>query len=80
MLKKRFDNLAVLVCAALAVIMTACGTTSEMPLIDDAYYWPEKISEAPAPPISTELVQPAPKSNMEYVTIQDTTVTLRIKK
>lgn len=60
--------------------LSSCGSTATIPIVDDAYYWPEKVVETPAPPLSPEQIQPAPKTNLEYVTVQDTTVTIRIKK
>lgn len=74
-----------------ALGLMACSTTNAIP-IDDAYYWPENepkaaksspatTTESTAPtamPID-EFASPAP-SSIEYVNVQDTTVTIKIKK
>ena len=74
-----------------ALGLMACSTTNTIP-IDDAYYWPENepkaaksspatTTESTAPtamPID-EFASPAP-SSIEYVNVQDTTVTIKIKK
>ena len=56
--------------------LAACHTTSQAPL-DDAYYWPDKSvhtehSESSAPSPSS--------SSIEYTNVQDTTVTIKIKR
>ena len=56
----------------LALGLTACGVTSTAPL-DDVYYWPDKkapVEETPTPDTDS----------MEYINVQDTTVTIRIKR
>ena len=63
--------------------MTACSTTTVIP-IDDVYYTPSaesKTQTTQSSPInqSTQSVQSSPTS-IEYLNVQDTTVTIRIKK
>ena len=76
--------LAVSLLTAIAVSFVACNTVQLAPL-DDAYYYPDK-KEAPAPEPAQNIqnTQSTPKtptaSSVEYVNIQDTTVTIRIKK
>jgi len=72
--------LAVSLLTAIAVSFVACNTVQLAPL-DDAYYYPDK-QEAPAPEPTqpSQPSQPEPSSQVEYVNIQDTTVTIRIKK
>lgn len=64
----------------LAFCLASCKTASQFPL-DDAYYRPEKtipvIQKTPsAPSTPSALALPA----IEYLNVQDTTVTIRIKK
>ena len=59
---------------SLALGLIACGTTSKAPL-DDAYYQPEKTQSTPNTPTS-----PTSPTSIEYLNVQDTTVTIRIKK
>lgn len=68
----------------LALCLTACGTT-QLPPIDDVYYSP--AIENPAPQTqstqniqSTQNTPSTPTSSVEYIHVQDTTVTIRIKK
>lgn len=56
----------------LLVALTACGV-NQLP-IDDAYYWPDK--SAP----STTTIQTTPTTPIEYTSVTDTVVTIRIKK
>lgn len=65
-----------------ALLFSACGTVSTIP-IDDAYHWPKKNTpvelSSPAQveePETPETQVPA----IEYLNVQDTTVTIRIKK
>ena len=88
---KRSNRLLAAVLTAVAVSLASCQTTNSIP-IDDAYYWPENepkaaksspatTTESTAPtamPID-EFASPAP-SSIEYVNVQDTTVTIKIKK
>ena len=65
--------------------LTACHTTSQAPL-DDAYYWPDKSvhtehSESSAPSASSaSSASSAPSPSIEYTNVQDTTVTIKIKR
>ena len=56
----------------LALCLTACGTT-QLPPIDDVYYSPAIENPAPQTPTT-------PTSSVEYIHVQDTTVTIRIRK
>ncbi len=62
--------------------LAACHTTSQAPL-DDAYYWPDKSvhtehSESSAPSASS--ATSVPSTPIEYTNVQDTTVTIKIKR
>ena len=62
--------------------LTACHTTSQAPL-DDAYYWPDKSvhtehSESSTPSASS--APSTPSTPIEYTNVQDTTVTIKIKR
>ncbi len=62
--------------------LAACHTTSQAPL-DDAYYWPDKSvhtehSESSTPSASS--APSTPSTPIEYTNIQDTTVTIKIKR
>ena len=67
------------------ILFTACATVGQVPM-DDAYYWENNTgssySEEIAPGAGTQSVAPsAPKpSPIEYTNVQDTTVTIRIKR
>ena len=66
----------------MAVIMTACSTLQSLP-VDDAYYWPEKTEVASQPSQPGQPSQPRTSSQpntIEYLNVQDTTVTIRIRK
>ena len=56
-----------------ALGLCACGSVSTAPL-DDAYYWDD--SSQPTNPNSPSL----PGDSIEYLNVQDTVVTVRIKK
>ena len=60
----------------IALSLSACGTVATIPL-DDAYYWPENTQT-----IQTTQVTPnTPKAaTIEYLNVQDTTVTIRVKR
>lgn len=70
-----------------AALVVACNTVQLAPL-DDAYYYPDKQEASTPEPAqnnqSTQINQSTPKTqsapSVEYVNIQDTTVTIRIKK
>ncbi len=51
-----------------ALLLAACQTT-QAPPIDDAYIWSDSKSE-------TE----TPNKKVEYISVQDTTVTIKIKR
>lgn len=71
-----------------AAFFTACSTANSIP-IDDAYYSPDIESPAPATTFAPKTAAPAsqttqttpatPKQSIEYLNVQDTTVTIRIK-
>ena len=75
--------LAVSLLTTLVVCLAACSTIGKAP-IDDAYYWPEKQTQsAQSAPIiqNTQSTQKPPKTSpIEYTNVQDTTVTIRIKR
>ena len=68
--------------------LAACHTTSQAPL-DDAYYWPDKsvhtehsdssASSASSAPSASSPSSPS-SSSIEYTNVQDTTVTIKIKR
>ncbi len=71
-----------------AAFFAACSTANSIP-IDDAYYSPEvEKGDLPTPSIPvTHVNQTTPTTpntpttqSIEYLNIQDTTVTIRIKK
>ena len=72
---------SVIVCFV-ALIFSACGTVSTIP-IDDAYHWPEKSTpvelSSPAQVENPETSE-SPSPVIEYLNVQDTVVTIRIKK
>ena len=63
--------------------LTACGSTSTI-AVDDAYIWPDKTASVTTPAATTAtLVVNEPVSTgptLEYTNIQDTTITVRIKR
>lgn len=71
----------------MSIGLVACSTVGKAP-VDDAYYWPDKTQPSQvSQPVQTNQVsqqpaqQPAPKASpIEYTNVQDTTVTIRIKK
>ena len=69
----------------LVLALAACHTTSQAPL-DDAYYWPDKSvytehSESSASSASSAPSASSPSSSsIEYTNVQDTTVTIKIKR
>ena len=67
-----------------AAFFAACSTANGIP-IDDAYYSPEIESPAPATTSAPKTAAPSSassqsNSSIEYLNVQDTTVTIRIKK
>jgi hypothetical protein len=72
----------------MSIGLVACGTVGKAP-IDDAYYWPDKTQPAQVsqPAQVTQTARPATTSqpvqtgpSIRYTNVQDTTVTIRIKK
>ena len=59
--------------------LAACHTTSQAPL-DDAYYWPDKSVHTEHSESSTPNASSAPSIPIEYTNVQDTTVTIKIKR
>lgn len=80
-----------LILLLVAAAFAACSTANSIP-IDDAYYSPEvEKGDLPTPSIpvthvnqTTQTTQTTPNTpttqSIEYLNIQDTTVTIRIKK
>ena len=64
-----------------ALCLVSCKTASQFPM-DDAYYRPEKTvaPSKPSAPQTTSNDVKQPQTNLEYISVQDTTVTIRIKK
>jgi len=63
----------------LLVLLSGCGTIP--PPIDDAYYWPDKRLEVEYVVQPSNATSAAPASpGIEYINVQDTTVTIRINK
>ena len=65
--------------------LAACHTTSQAPL-DDAYYWPDKSVHTEHSESSVSCASSASSSSssssssIEYTNVQDTTVTIKIKR
>ena len=66
--------------------LTACHTTSQAPL-DDAYYWPDKSVQTTTTPSNnakqaegSNSQTPSNNAVVEYTNVQDTTVTIKIKR
>ena len=74
-------RLSYIVCCVLG--LTACGSTSTI-AVDDAYIWPDKTTQVtnhaatPATVVADEPVSAGP--TLEYTNVQDTTITVRIKR
>ena len=74
-------RLSYIVCCVLG--LTACGSTSTI-AGDDAYIWPDKTTPVtnpaatPAIVVADEPVSAGP--TLEYTNVQDTTITVRIKR
>ena len=76
---KRSVSGAVCVLSALcAVFMASCHTASQVPM-DDAYYWPDETQQTNPNSLPTGKGQGG-ASTIEYTNVQDTTVTIRIKR
>ena len=71
----------------LAAFFAACSTANSIP-IDDAYYSPQiERGDLPTPSIpmtqnsqTAQSTQTTPQQSIEYLNVQDTTVTIKIKK
>ena len=71
----------------LAAFFAACSTANSIP-IDDAYYSPQiERGDLPTPSIpmtqnsqTAQSTQTTPQQSVEYLNVQDTTVTIKIKK
>ena len=74
-------RLSYIVCCVLG--LTACGSTSTI-AVDDAYIWPDKTTPVTTPAATTAtVVADEPVSTgptLEYTNVQDTTITVRIKR
>ena len=74
-------RLSYIVCCVLG--LAACGSTSTI-AVDDAYIWPDKTTPVttpaatPATVVADEPVSTGP--TLEYTNVQDTTITVRIKR
>lgn len=62
----------------LSVVLTACGV-NQLP-IDDAYYWPDKSAPSTTTIQTTQITPTTPTTPIEYTSVTDTVVTIRIKK
>jgi hypothetical protein len=72
----------------LAAAFTACSS-AQLPPIDDVYYWDKheqkavQPAAAESPAVTTEQTPAStpstPQKTIEYVNVQDTTVTIRIR-
>ncbi len=65
-----------------ALLCSACGTVSQAPL-DDAYYWLDKKEAAvvaPTTSIKSDSISSTPAPTIEYLNVQDTTVTIKVKR
>ena len=68
-----------IVCAAIVAFLSGCGTTNIA--IDDAYHWSdEPHRSAPKEQTAEQTVQTSTTPTMEYINVQDTTVTIRINR
>lgn len=71
----------------IAAFFAACSTANSIP-IDDAYYSPQiERGDLPTPSIpmtqntqTAQSTQTTPQQSVEYLNVQDTTVTIKIKK
>ena len=69
-----------------SLLFTACASIGQVPM-DDAYYWEKSNSSAVSSPSSASTpaslaspASPAKVSPVEFTNVQDTTVTIRIKR
>ena len=90
LIAKRSNRLLAAVLTAIALCLASCQTTTVIP-IDDVYYWDKHEQNTPttqtAPNDPKDPKGPkdpkastAPKASLEYLNVQDTTITVRIKK
>ena len=85
LIAKRSYRLLAVGLTALAVLFASCHTSSQVPM-DDAYYWPDRtIQHASHTTENNPASLPTGEgqggaSAIEYTNIQDTTVTIRIKR
>lgn len=64
----------------IAASLAACNTVQLAPL-DDSYYYPDKKAPAVEQTAQSENVDTsAKKTEVEYVNVQDTVVTIRVKR
>lgn len=66
-----------------SLLFTACASIGQVPM-DDAYYWEKSNPSAVSSPSSASTpatpASPAKVSPVEFTNVQDTTVTIRIKR
>ena len=70
-----------IVCAATVAFLSGCGTTNIA--IDDAYHWsdePRRSAPKEQAETAEQTVQTSTTPTMEYINVQDTTVTIRINR
>ena len=78
LIAKRSYRLLAVGLTALAVFFASCHTSSQVPM-DDAYYWPDETQQTNPNSLPTGKGQGG-ASTIEYTNVQDTTVTIRIKR
>jgi len=83
-----FGRVGVGLLCAIALCLASCKT-AKLPPLDDVYYWPEKTTNQPNTPSAPSTPSAPGQSNtpgspknskIEYLNVQDTTVTIRIKR
>lgn len=78
LIAKRSYRLLAVGLTALAVFFASCHTSSQVPM-DDAYYWPDETQQTNPNSLPAGKGQGG-ASTIEYTNVQDTTVTIRIKR
>ena len=79
-------QLYILVLSLLSLSAAVMSPVSAEPPIDDAYYWPgTEYESVPFPPADSEAqpidtIPAEPATSIEYTNVQDTTVTIVIKR
>ncbi|MBR4432250.1 MAG: hypothetical protein IKS76_03495 [Paludibacteraceae bacterium] len=63
----------------IALSLSACGTVATIPL-DDAYYWPENTQTIQTTQVTPNTPNTPKAATIEYLNVQDTTVTIRVKR